>query len=103
MSRLSGSVHQDHREDTEFLSLSVRACARSESLSGATPARRDQASPTERRRPVTAVVALLAALAGHWQGTAQILVVGLLVHGYPVMIQRTVRHESIGSGPARET
>ncbi|WP_157940152.1 hypothetical protein [Arthrobacter ruber] len=39
----------------------------------------------------TALLAVLAAATGHAQGSAQLLLTGFVLHGYPVMIQRMVR------------
>jgi DMSO reductase anchor subunit len=39
----------------------------------------------------TALVAVVATTTGHIQGALQILLVGFVLHGYPVMIQRIVR------------
>ncbi|TKV26366.1 hypothetical protein FDK12_13350 [Arthrobacter sp. NamB2] len=39
----------------------------------------------------TVVVVVIAAATTHIQGACQILVVGLVLHGYPIMIQRIVR------------
>jgi DMSO reductase anchor subunit len=39
----------------------------------------------------TALVAVVATTTGHIQGAVQILLVGFVLHGYPVMIQRMVR------------
>lgn len=39
----------------------------------------------------TLMVAVLAAATTHFQGAWQVLLVGLVLHGYPVMIQRIVR------------
>lgn len=39
----------------------------------------------------TVVVAAVAAATGHPQGVLHLLLVGFVLHGYPVMIQRMVR------------
>lgn len=39
----------------------------------------------------TIMVTVIAATTGHVQGALQILLVGFVLHGYPVMIQRMVR------------
>ncbi len=43
----------------------------------------------------TSVMAVLAAATTHLQGAWQILLVGVVLHGYPVMIQRIVRFRII--------
>jgi hypothetical protein len=39
----------------------------------------------------TVLVTVVAVVTGHIQGAVQILLVGFILHGYPVMIQRIVR------------
>ncbi len=39
----------------------------------------------------TAILVIVAALASHPRGAAQVLLVGVLLHAYPVMMQRMVR------------
>lgn len=49
----------------------------------------------------TAILSVVAALAGHGRGAAQIAVVGVAAHLYPVMLQRLVRGRTVQrSGPA---
>lgn len=44
----------------------------------------------------TVLLAVVAVLSSHVHGALQILLVGVVVHGYPIMLQRTVRASLVG-------
>ena len=44
----------------------------------------------------TAILVMIAALASHPRGATQVLLIGVLLHAYPVMIQRMLRIRIVG-------
>lgn len=51
----------------------------------------------------TLALGIIATLDSHLQGALQVIITGVLLHAYPVMIQRMIRFRILGSQPGHPT